>query len=73
MSGHPQRHEELYVFLQRVRERSFVSVRDLSGEEIQMAEELVKLKLLSKISTRFTTVYSYGATMSGDGGAKCIS
>lgn len=65
MIGNPQRYEQLFEFLKIVRDSRFVCVRDLSSEEIEMAEELVNMKLLTKISTNLTTIYTYGATENG--------
>lgn len=52
--------EGLYEFLRTFKGKGIVSSRDLSGDEITMAEELVSLKLLDKTSTRLASFYSYG-------------
>ena len=51
--------EQLYAFLVKVRSLKLVNIRNLSGDEIVMAEELVSAGLLKKISTRVTSVYIY--------------
>jgi hypothetical protein len=55
--------EALMRFLTRVKKERFIPLCDLSGEEIQLAEELVHRKLLSKVTTRVMSFYTYGATI----------
>lgn len=55
------RHEELFSFLRKIIEKKVVTTRELSSQEIEMAEELVSIKLLTKESSRLTTYYMYGA------------
>ena len=58
MSEQP-RIDQLYALLMKIKERKIVHIRDLSGEEIVMAEELVSARLIKKISTRITSIYIY--------------
>lgn len=52
--------KELYDFLDRIKKEKLLSTRDMSEKEIYMANTLTEKKLLSKIETRTTTVYTYG-------------
>lgn len=53
---------KLYALLEKVKGSSdkILSTRDLSPDEITLAEELVGMKLLSKITTRVSSFYTYG-------------
>lgn len=58
---HPLNHDnQLQEFLGKAKEKKVLNVRDMTGDEISLAEELVSKKLLTKYSTRVTTIYSYG-------------
>lgn len=54
--------EQLYSLLNKVKGSmdKILSTRDLSPDEITLAEELVTMKLLSKITTRVSSFYTYG-------------
>lgn len=51
--------DQVYLFLLKMKAIKVANIRDLSGEEIVMAEELVSAGLLKKISTRLTSIYIY--------------
>jgi hypothetical protein len=55
-------HEDakMYELLQRLRSKGVLSVRDLTSEEICLAEKLVELKLAAKLSTNTNSFYFYG-------------
>lgn len=50
----------LYDFLDRIKLAKLLTVRDMTEEEIYMANVLTDKKLLTRIVTRTTTVYTYG-------------
>lgn len=62
----PFKEKQLYDFLEMLKTLGVVSVRDLTSEGIQLAEELVSMGLLTKTSTRVETFYTYG--INGFGG-----
>jgi hypothetical protein len=55
--------EALMRLLDRIKKERFIPIIDLTGEEIQLAEELVHRKLLSKITTRVMSFYTYGVSI----------
>lgn len=47
-------------FLERLKLKKIVSIHNLNGDEVYIAEKLVDMKLASKCSTRINTFYFYG-------------
>lgn len=52
--------QELFNFLARLKKREVISVLELSGDDIFLAEKLVEMKLASKQSTAINSFYFYG-------------
>jgi hypothetical protein len=53
---------ELYNLLEYLKQVQVLSVREMNGDAIYLAERLVDLRLASKLSTRINTFYFYGVS-----------